>query len=298
MARTNLPNAEALTKPGQGQWLQISAQTQRWQVLEAAFEAVGARAITISESGFPDAGATPPRHRVVVALFAAGADTSAITRRLDTMLAPQTLSWRLAPIADRDWVRAWMADQKPQRFGRRLWICPHHEQVDAEGALVVRLDPGRAFGSGGHASTALCLEWLDAHPPEDLTVLDYGTGSGILALAALRLGAAAAQAVDCDPQALQVAGDNARTNDLQARLRLDPPQAAQTADVVLANILAGPLVELAARLTDLVRPGGRLILSGLLADQGPSVQQAYEPAFEFHAGAACDGWVRLDGMRR
>lgn len=284
-------------------WLQIVAASGQPALLEAAFEAEGALAIVLRGDGSetliePRPGDEPTWKRTeVAALFPAGTDPDAVAEKITAVLGPRKLRWRAERVEDRDWVREWMDGYRPLAFGRRLWVCPRHAHVEAKNAVVLRLDPGAAFGTGTHATTALCLEWLDAHPPAGLAVLDYGCGSGVLALAAAHLDAASVQAVDIDPRALAVTEENSAVNGVSARLRTGPPEDADPADVVIANILSGPLIELAPRLTALVRPGGRLILSGILAEQAEAVTVAYAANFVFEAGAARDGWIRLDGRR-
>jgi ribosomal protein L11 methyltransferase len=214
---------------------------------------------------------------------------------------------------DRAWEREWLRDFKPMRFGRRLWICPAGQVPtlgpgdDPSEVVRIDLDPGLAFGTGTHPTTRLCLEWLDANLPgrEPGTVLDYGCGSGVLAIAALMLGATQAAGVDIDPQALLASAQNAERNHVRLDLQLasDPdtdPQrnpSLRPADLVLANILAGPLVELAPRLAELVRPGGRIVLAGLLAEQAGSVTAAYRPWFDIALSATRDGWTLISGRR-
>jgi len=185
------------------------------------------------------------------------------------------------------------------RFGRRLWICPGGQPAPDPDAAVLQLDPGLAFGTGTHPTTALCLEWLDAADLAGRQVLDYGCGSGVLALAALRLGAATACAVDIDPQALLATRENAVRNGLQSRLTVLPASALDGGerDVVLANILAGPLVDLAPTLARHARPGGRIVLAGMLDDQAEGVADAYRPWFHMRMFAKRDGWTVLDGRR-
>jgi ribosomal protein L11 methyltransferase len=186
------------------------------------------------------------------------------------------------------------------RFGRRLWVCPGGQRTEAADAIVLELDPGLAFGSGTHATTAMCLEWLDARPPAGLSVLDYGCGSGILGLAALKLGAAAATACDLDPQALIATRENARRNALDARLSVvaTPAEAGGPFDVVLANILAGPLCALAPGLAARTTAGGRIALAGLLDAQAQEVARAYAPWFDIGTAARREGWTMLAGRRR
>ena len=202
-------------------------------------------------------------------------------------------------VADRAWEREWLRDFHAMRFGRRLWICPHHEQVDDPAAAVVRMDPGLAFGTGTHPTTALCLEWLDTHPPTDRVVVDYGCGSGVLALASLRLGARAASCFDIDPQALIATHDNAGANGLSDRVRLCDSDAAiaRGADLLLANILSGPLVGLAHVFADIVRTSGTVVLSGLMEREIPEVTHAYEAWFDIRIFGVRESWVCLWGRR-
>lgn len=202
-------------------------------------------------------------------------------------------------IADRPWEREWLKDFHAQRYGARLWICPTHEQVDADDAIVVQLDPGLAFGTGTHATTRLCLEWLEAAPVADALAIDYGCGSGILGIAALKLGARRVAAFDIDPQALVATRDNSAANGIAPDLQVceSDTQLPEAADVLLANILSGPLCALAPRFAQLVRPGGQLVLAGLLVDQMDEVRRAAAPWFELAEWRRLDGWSCLAGRR-
>jgi ribosomal protein L11 methyltransferase len=206
-------------------------------------------------------------------------------------------------IAERAWEREWLADFHALRFGRRLWVCPHHERVTAPDAVVVALDPGLAFGTGRHPSTALCLQWLDAHlhesPEPAGRVIDYGCGSGVLALAAVKLGAREAHCFDLDPQALIATRANAQANGISARVHVHDRRAGLPggADVLLANILAGPLCELAHRFAALVRPGGEVVLAGLLEHEVAEVTGAYAACFDVTRFGDRDGWLCLVGRR-
>lgn len=228
------------------------------------------------------------------------ADGDVVADQLAATLGTTRDRIRVAEVEDRAWEREWLADFHAMRFGRRLWICPHHETVAQPDAVVVKLDPGLAFGTGTHATTALCLEWLDGHLQPGERVTDYGCGSGILALAAVALGAPRAWAFDIDPQALVATCDNAERNGLAARIETceSPDDLPGDADVLLANILAGPLCELAPAFAQRVRPGGRLVLSGLLEEQAAEVMQAQRPWFDIGVAGVRDGWVALAGTRR
>jgi ribosomal protein L11 methyltransferase len=187
------------------------------------------------------------------------------------------------------------------RFGRRLWICPSAHPIPDEAQAPILLDPGLAFGTGSHPTTALCLEAIDAIHPEGCDVIDYGCGSGVLGIAALVLGARRCWALDIDPQALVATRDNAQRNQVAERLEVtgDPatlPGAG--ADLVVANILAGPLLALLPRLAGLVKEGGVLVLSGVLASQAGALRDAYAAHFEMASPRQRDDWVCLVGQRR
>lgn len=206
---------------------------------------------------------------------------------------------RFEPLEDQVWERAWMEHFQPMPFGQRLWIYPSWAEVPEDGSVVLRLDPGLAFGTGTHPTTALCLEWLDGQDLAGKIVIDYGCGSGILAIAALLLGAASATGYDNDPQALIATHDNAQQNGCADRLAMalvdtKGKTIPQKADVVLANILAGPLQQLAPVIAPQVKPGGNLVLSGILADQAEAVMEAYRAyGLVFEMPVVRDEWVRL-----
>lgn len=202
-------------------------------------------------------------------------------------------------LADRVWEREWLRDFHPMCFGKRLWVSPHHAHVHTPDAVVVKLDPGLAFGTGTHATTAMCLAWLDEHAGEGQVAIDYGCGSGVLAVAAVKLGARAAYAYDIDPQALTATRDNADANDVGSAVHVvaaDPDLPAGV-DLLLANILCGPLCELAPRFAALTRPGGRIVLAGLLASQADEVTRAHSPWFDIAPFASREGWTALTGTR-
>jgi ribosomal protein L11 methyltransferase len=290
-----------------GSFLELVIETTRdaAEAVEEALFAAGAQAVTLEDAADtpvlePRPGETPlwPTPRAV-GLFDGGDDARAaiVTTAAALGIDPGAITVRA--VADRPWEREWLKDFRPMRFGRRLWICPGGQRADAPDAVVLELDPGLAFGTGTHPTTAMCLEWLDGVGLHARTVLDYGCGSGILALAALRLGAATATAVDNDPQALLATDENATRNGLADRLTVLTPErlAGTTFDVVVANILALPLIELAPRLSALTTPGGALVLAGLLDEQAPAVAAAYRPWFDVSIYASRAGWTALAGRK-
>jgi ribosomal protein L11 methyltransferase len=238
----------------------------------------------------------------VSALFEASpASETLVVQLADELVgAGSTASPIIERVADQVWERVWLDSFKPTCFGERLWVCPHGQTPDDPSAIVVSLDPGLAFGTGHHPTTALCLEWLDGVELAGQTLLDYGCGSGILAIAALRLGAARVIAVDHDPQALEATRDNALANGVAERLAILAPGdfAAARVDAVIANILAGPLISLAPRLLESLRPGGLLALSGILAGQVERVSQAYSDQVALSPTRWRDDWALLSGVRR
>jgi len=233
------------------------------------------------------------------ALFADDRDPQDIARALGKALDIPAGSVQAERIEDRVWEREWLRDFHAMRFGQRLWICPHHEEVTEAGAVVVRMDPGLAFGTGTHPTTALCLEWLDRHIVEDARIIDFGCGSGVLAIAAVRLGAGVAHCFDIDPQALTATSQNAAANDVQARVFICEAAAAlpRGVDVLVANILSGPLCELAPTFAALVRGGGSIVLAGLLEHEAADVTQAYSAWFDIHPFEIREGWAGLAGKR-
>ncbi|ALN63111.1 ribosomal protein L11 methyltransferase [Lysobacter antibioticus] len=287
---------------------------------EAALDDVGSLAVTMLDADAdtgnehailePGVGETPLWQSIVLsALFPHDADALVILAALESF--DPGLEWtqvRFRQVEDQDWERAWMDQYEPLQFGRRTWIVPWNHELpagaDAADAAVVRLDPGLAFGSGTHPTTSLCLQWLDALADEgalaDRSVLDFGCGSGILALAALKLGAAHAVGVDNDPQAVIATHDNAERNEVAERIEVHLPQdePAATYPVVVANILASALVALADTLAARVAPGGRIALSGILAGQEDEVLARYAADFEQLRADRLEDWMRVTGVRR
>jgi len=273
---------------------------------EDACTRLGAIALSLADAGDepqfePAPGATPLWHEIRLrALFPETPEPALLAATLEAVLGLQASAIRIEHLADRAWEREWLRDFRPMRYGHRLWVCPAGQRPAEAAPIVLELDPGLAFGTGTHATTALCLEWLDAQPLSGWRLLDYGCGSGILALAALKLGAARACAYDIDPQALLATRENAAKNGLSGRIEVvaDAYDIAGPFDVVLANILARPLTELAPRLALHSRPGGAVVLAGLLDSQGAEVAQAYRPWFDIETAAVRDGWILLSGRRR
>jgi ribosomal protein L11 methyltransferase len=239
-----------------------------------------------------------PRTRVR-AMFMLPADTAAVVERLAADLGIGAERIQPMQVPDRAWEREWLKDFHAMRFGARLWVCPGHEEVTEPGAVVVNLDPGLAFGTGTHASTALCLTWLDAQLHPGAVVIDYGCGSGVLSLAAAKLGAAEVHAFDIDPQALLATTDNAASNRVADRVHVHAQAATlpRAVDVVLANILSGTLCELAPRFAALARPGAHVVLAGIMEAQIAEVTAAYAPCFDVTRFGARDGWACLAGRR-
>lgn len=290
-------------------WLQLKLDSPAEQAekISELLTNLGAAAVTFEDGADqplfePDPGETKLWNNTrIIGLFDANNNMPAIIDELKTALGPQPpQQFHINPVEDKDWERAWMDNFKPIRFGQNLWICPSWHTPDDPKAVNVMLDPGLAFGTGTHPTTALCLEWLDAHPPKDLEVIDYGCGSGILAIAAALLGAKQIDAVDHDPQAILATQDNATKNGVNYLINaLLPSQfKAKQVDLILANILANPLLELAPYFADIVKFGGQIVLSGILAEQADQIIQRYSSWFELQPPAQRQEWVRIDGKRR
>jgi ribosomal protein L11 methyltransferase len=293
--------------------LTLTIRAEQQPRVEEALEDLGALSVTLQDADAetpdeqaifePGVGELPLWPTITLnALFDADTDRRGLTGALGELLPwlePDQLAYR--DVADQDWERAWMDQFKPMPFGRRLWIYPWNIEPPRDGeSVVVRLDPGLAFGSGTHPTTALCLEWLDAQELEGRTLIDYGCGSGILAIAALKLGAAAAVGVDNDPQALTASADNAERNGVAERLALFLPEEldAEPADVFIANILAGPLEELAPAFAKAAKPGAPFAISGILKGQEGDLLKRYAEWFDELRVDTREDWVRISGRRR
>lgn len=237
----------------------------------------------------------------IIGLFDAETDMEPVVQSMGQHpLLAADYHYKIEQIEDKDWEREWMENFHPMRFGERLWICPSWRDVPDPDAVNVMLDPGLAFGTGTHPTTALCLAWLDGLDLAGKTIIDFGCGSGILAIAALKLGAAQAIGIDIDPQAIQASRDNAERNGVLDRLSLYLPHQQPdnlSADVVVANILAGPLRELAPLIGVLPKAGGHLGLSGVLASQAESVCEAYADRFQLDPVTEREEWCRITGIR-
>ncbi len=300
-------------------WLQLTLKTdaQHASQIETLLEEAGALAVSLADAADdplyePLPGTQPVWPQTcVIGLFEEFADPLAIIATL-TQALDEPPGWQVQRVEDQAWERAWLDNFHPLSCGTRLWICPHGQQAPTPDAVTLWMDPGLAFGTGTHPTTALCLEWLDASLSAGATVIDYGCGSGILGLAALRLGAAQVFAVDNDPQALWATHDNAARNNIAAH---SPESSDSTTsaplwvglpeqlppvkvDLLLVNILSRIIIELAAHLAELVRPGGHIVLSGILTDQVPGVVAAFLPWFDFRPVTLRDGWACLSGVCR
>lgn len=280
-------------------------------VVEEIFTRCGALSVTLSDAGDnpvlePGPGETPLwTDTLITGLFDENADLDACLATMAAELPVAELpAHRIEELAEREWEREWLKDFGPMRFGERLWICPTGSTIDADDAVIVRLDPGLAFGTGTHATTALCLEWLDGLPLQGKSLLDYGCGSGVLAIAALKLGCRRATAMDIDPQAVTATRQNATDNGIGEELVVfgSAGDLRGEFDFVVANILAGPLVQFAESITSMVASDGMLALSGVLCEQAPGVMATYKPWIRFDEPAfrEQDGqvWSRLSGTRK
>jgi len=289
-------------------WLQLTFYTTKddAEALADLLSEAGAAAVTMQDAADqplyePPPGATPLWQLTnVVGLFDESFESSTIIEQLRAQWTSELPEYRSEQLEDQDWERAWMDDFKPMQFGERLWIVPSWHEAPQQEGVNIHLDPGLAFGTGTHPTTRLCLEWLDGHDISGKQVIDYGCGSGILAIAAALLGAESVLAVDNDPQALVATVDNAGRNHVSDRISVYLPKEAPDASVplLLANILAGPLIELSPRLSALVSTGGQIVLSGILPEQAEEVSTTYQQWFAMQPAVECDGWIRLEGTKR
>lgn len=289
-------------------WLQISITTDEAHAghAEQVMLDAGAGSITYRDAEDkpilePAPGETPMwEHSIITGLFDSDADSERLVSELSLQLDAFRHSIRVESLADQDWERTWMDHFKPMAFGDHFWVVPTHLEPPDADAVNLRLDPGLAFGSGTHPTTALCLRWLAAHPPRQRRVLDYGCGSGILAIAALLLDAAHAVGVDIDPQAIEASAANATANEVADRLELQLPDRFEATqyELVLANILSGPLASLAPQLARCTCAGGDIVLSGLLAEQADAISAVYAEWFDMEPAVLLEDWAMLHGCRK
>lgn len=294
-------------------WIQIRVHAQRNQVnsVEDTLMANGALSVTLQDDADqpilePELGTTPIWDETqIIGLFDANQNSEVLLKNLCTFYhnasGQELPTHKLEILEDKDWIRAWMEDYHPMQFGERLWVCPSWQKPPQPEAVNLMLDPGLAFGTGTHPTTDLCLQFLDQEVKGDELVVDYGCGSGILGIAALLLGAKEMVGVDIDPQALTATRDNAGRNNIDDELYdvFLPEKAPQVeGDIMVANILAGPLQSLAPEIAKLTRPGGKLALSGLLAEQAEDVSKCYSQWFDMQPAKQLGDWVLLSGTKR
>jgi ribosomal protein L11 methyltransferase len=290
-------------------WTQLllTVEKQCAPQIELLMERLGALSVTLDDAADeallePAPGESPLWQKTrITGLFAKETDQAWLRSKIDQLLGNEiSRQIKLEPLEDRQWERAWLDDFRPMKFGRNLWICPDGQRPGRTSGTFIDLDPGLAFGTGTHPTTALCLNWLDRQQLSGSRLMDFGCGSGILSVAALKLGASEVIAVDHDPQALEATRCNGEKNSVLSRLRVFHSESvpAVEVDLIVANILAGTLIDLEATLASAIRPGGRIILSGILSDQTASVSAAYTADFELSSPITLENWVLLEGRRR
>lgn len=285
-------------------WIQFICHTtpDKADALSEALSECGAAAVTFEDDADqpiyePDLGETPLWAETrLTALFDAETEQQTVLSMLGSML-PEVPKFRVEAVEDKDWEREWMENFHPIQFGDKLWIVPSWHQAPDANAVNILLDPGLAFGTGTHATTALCLNWLDQADLKGKYVIDYGCGSGILAIAAALLGAERVIGVDTDPQALEATRANAERNGVKIEAYLPGECPDLPCDLLVANILAGPLQTLAPRFANLCKPGAGLVLSGILQTQADEVSAAYNSWFDMQPAVAREDWIRLSGTR-
>ena len=291
-------------------WLQLICQSTKAfeAVISEAAENFGAVSITLSDAADvpvlePLPNETPLWDEIVITLLFREEQTNEL-ESLKQQLMTNKDSWQVSHIRqetlkDQQWERVWMDDFHPMQFGKNLWIYPSWSEIPDDGSVKIKLDPGLAFGTGTHPTTAMCLEWLDSNPPRDLDVIDFGCGSGVLAIAAIKLGAKKVWATDIDPQALIATQSNQLNNDIpdQQILRYLPEAMPEIkVDLMLANILCGPLVSLAPELCASTKKGGQIVLSGILKEQQEMLAETYANYCQNIQFATSGDWVRMTGI--
>lgn len=293
-------------------WLQIAINTTKNHAerVEDCLFSAGAQTVTLTDAADqpilePGPDETPIWNTVIVTgLFTFTEDKQTLLDSLEQCLSDIKFSYNTEILEDQNWTRAWMEHFHEMQFGRRLWVCPLHIEPPEPEAINLRLDPGLAFGTGTHPTTSLCLRWLDKNINDQNTLLDYGCGSGILAIAACMLGVSQADGVDIDPQALTATFDNAETNHVNAKIETFMPDDFQNQhpdtqyDVVVANILSGPLAELAPMLAGHAKTGGDIVLSGILKEQAKPLIDSYSKYCKMDAPEFEGDWVLLHGIKK
>lgn len=290
-------------------WHQISVASDKATASDISdfFSELGAVSVTFMSAESkpvyePDIGETRIWEQTkTIALFELDASPEIVKTLLLQKFTEKTVHrWHAEILQDQTWERAWMEHFQPMQFADRLWVYPSGQEQSIPGTVSLILDPGLAFGSGTHPTTALCLEWLAEHDVTGKTVIDFGCGSGILAVAAVLLGAKEAHAIDIDPQALTATQDNAQKNGVESQIKTYLPEEFIhfEAGIVLANILAKPLIELFGNISSLVQAQGQLVLSGILKEQANSVSTAYQAEFAMSTAVIQGDWCRLDGLKK
>lgn len=298
------------SSPAKVAWIQISFNTNKnaAEIHAEYLMKAGAVSITLEDAADEPIFEPPPDitplwpHTRVIGLFHSDINLTEIKNFLNQNLEENILqTLQVENLEEQNWISAWMDQFQPLQFGDKLWICPSYHTIPDPTAINVLLDPGIAFGTGTHPTTRLCLEWLEKHPPQQLTLIDYGCGSGILGIAALKLGASFVYAIDHDVQALQSTQNNAQKNHLNQNniITLSPEEISLVpkAHLILANILADTLIELLPIFTRLVKKNGSIILSGILENQIPILLQHYQTYFQNFLITTCEGWALL-GFRK
>jgi ribosomal protein L11 methyltransferase len=292
-------------------WIQVKLNahnTNAEQIGDMLMEETGALSVTFLDAhDTPVFEPLPGETRLwgdtdVLALYDAEVDTKLIIEQITLSgLLDSDFAYKVEQIEDKDWEREWMDNFHPMKFGKRLWVCPSWREIPEPDAINVMLDPGLAFGTGTHPTTALCLEWLEGLDLKGKTVIDFGCGSGILAIAATKLGAAKVIGIDIDPQALTASKDNAQRNGVEGQIEVYLPQhqpEGLIADVVVANILAGPLRELSGVIKGLIKPNGLLAMSGVLDTQAEDVANYYRDELTIDPIAEKSEWCRISGQKK
>lgn len=289
-------------------WIQlkISATEETAEAISDMLSGNGAQAVTFQDAQDQPIYEPLPgevklwQQTIVTGLFDAEHNMDRVLHNLSqSKILQKDFTYKLDQLEDKDWEREWMENFHPMQFGQRLWICPSWKPVPDPDAVNILLDPGLAFGTGTHPTTAMCLEWLDGLDLTGKTVVDFGCGSGVLAVAALKLGASRVIGIDIDPQAIIASEDNAKRNGVEGQLELYLPenQPQFEADVVVANILAGPLKSLSEVILGYCKPGGKIALSGILETQVDDISQCYAKTITLDQPGLQEGWARVSGIK-